>query len=311
MFPSDAAEEMDGIVSGVLDKTSSSTVDAGDLRILNTYGDWGYTRGCRSHSCWGSYVAAPVKTLSTRRTDYNGAKIAQVVGSIDFLLCAYLPSETGKLRWLNFGIPGVVISGTGVNEYGTIVSIHDSPETGAGPPVGPNVLTRSLASRLMMTLSHLPSDSSRQLDFAYHTLQPFKSWTGSFLNYYAPEGSGGVITSDPTQGFHLLRKPQASYFGGEVLVTSNQQTNGSVVPSDFTAIDAYYRGAKPKTLTDHWGALDLVDIDVGAQMMSVAYRNRGDMTLWARGRLLGTKTTPKIVIEWSDLFGGKNRRIVR
>lgn len=76
VFPSDATEEMNGIVAGVKAKTPASTVDAGDLKVLNTYGDWGYTRGCRSHSCWGSYVSTPVKTLSTRRTDYNGAKIA-------------------------------------------------------------------------------------------------------------------------------------------------------------------------------------------------------------------------------------------
>jgi hypothetical protein len=36
--------------------------------------------------------------------------------------------------------------------------------------------------------------------------------------------------------------------------------------------------------------------------MSVEYRNKGDMTVWARS-LLGTNTTPKVVIEWSKLFG--------
>jgi len=118
------------------------------------------------------------------------------------------------------------------------------------------------------------------------------------------------MISELTQGFHVLRKPQATYFGGEVIVTSNEQTDGTAGPSDFTAIDSSYRGDKPKTLADHWGSSDFVDIDVGAQLMSVEYRNRGEMTVWARGRLLGTKTTQKIVIEWSDLFGARNRRTV-
>jgi hypothetical protein len=303
VFPADALEEIDGIIAGTMAKTPSSTVDADDLKVLNTYTDWGYTLGCRSHSCWGSYVSAPVKTLSTRRADYSGAKIAQVVGSIHFLFCAYVPSQTGKIKWLNFGIPGIVISGTGVNEYGTIVSIHDSPSSGDGPPAGTNVLTRSMALRLMMTVDSLPNDISQQLDFVYKALRPYKTWTSSFLNYYAPEGNAGVISGEPARGFHNLRRPQPAYFGGEVIVTSNEQTDGASTPSDFTTINSYYSGTKPKTLADHWRALDVVNTDDGAQLMSVEYRQRGDMTVWARGRLLGTNTTSKIVIEWSDLFG--------
>ena len=149
---------------------------------------------------------------------------------------------------------------------------------------------------------NLPDDISKQLDLIYSALQPYKAWTGSFLNYYAPEGNAGVISCEPTQGFNDLRKPQNDYFGGEVIVTSNAQTNGHSTPSDFPEINAYYNGAKPKALANHWGALDVVTIDDGAQLMSVEYRNRGDMTIWSRGRLLGTKTTPKIVVEWSNLF---------
>jgi len=131
---------------------------------------------------------------------------------------------------------------------------------------------------------------------------------GFLLNYYVPEGNADVITTEPARGFHNLRKPQASYFGGEVLVTSNAPTNGTAAPPDFTGIDSYYREAKPKTLASHWGALDVVDIDAGAQLMSVEYRKRGDMTVWARGRLLGTNTTPKVVMEWSTLFGATGAR---
>jgi hypothetical protein len=302
VFPVDATEEINGIISGILAKTPSSTVDAGDLKVLNTYVDWGYTRGCRSHSCWGSYVSAPVKTLSTRRADYSGAQIAQLLGSVHFMLCAYLPSLTGKIQWFNFGIPGIVISGTGVNEYGTMVSVHDGPGSGDGPPSVDKVLTRSVATRLMMTADNLPNDISKHVDLVYSALQPYKAWTGSFLNYYVPEGHAGVISCEPTQGFNDLRKPKTDYFGGEVIVTSNTQTNGHSTPSDFPEIDAYYNGAKPKALPNHWGILDVVTIDDGAQLMSVEYRNRGDMTIWCRGRLLATKTTPKIVVEWSNLF---------
>ena len=303
VFPADALEEIGGMVAGIAARTPSSTADAGDLKVLNTYADWGYTLGCRSHSCWGSFVAAPVKTLTTRRTDYDGDKIAKVLGSVHALLCAYIPSGTGKTRWLNFGAPGSLVSATAVNEYGTVVSIHDAPGSGAGPPSGENVLTRSMALRIMMTADRLPRPLSEQVDFVYNALKPFKAWTGSFLNYYAPEGHAGVISADHNRGFQGLRKPNAAYFGGEVIVTSNEPTDGTEAPSDFAAIDAYYKDAKPKTLASHWAALDVVTMIDGAQQMSVEYRNRGDMTVWARARLKGTSTTRKIVIDWAQLFG--------
>jgi len=31
-----------------------------------------------------------------------------------------------------------------------------------------------------MTVNNLPSDISKQLDFVYKALRPYKSWTGSF-----------------------------------------------------------------------------------------------------------------------------------
>lgn len=40
VFPADATEEINGIITGILAKTPSSTVDAGDLKVLNTYADW-------------------------------------------------------------------------------------------------------------------------------------------------------------------------------------------------------------------------------------------------------------------------------
>jgi hypothetical protein len=43
--------------------------------------------------------------------------------------------------------------------------------------------------------------------------------------------------SETTHGFHNLRKPQTASFGSEVIVTFNEQTDGTAAPSDFTGID--------------------------------------------------------------------------
>lgn len=39
-----------------------SSYDMGkiDIKIMNTYSDWACVNGCRSHSCWGSFVREPV-----------------------------------------------------------------------------------------------------------------------------------------------------------------------------------------------------------------------------------------------------------
>ncbi|MBW2167452.1 MAG: putative Ig domain-containing protein, partial [Deltaproteobacteria bacterium] len=299
-FPPDMRDEIDGMVAGIQEVVQASTITPEDIIMLNTIGDWDYSPNCRAHSCWGSYVNPPVKTLSTRRLDYTS--FLEYFDSLNVLLCAYEPSDTSKVRWVNLFFPGWIIAHTSVNEFGTLVSIHDSPASGGSHGVGANVITRSAAMRYMMTIDNLPVSISQQTDFVYDALQNYVPWTGSFLNYYAPMGNAGVISCSASQGFYNLRKPRQSYFGGEVIVTSNQYTDGYSAPSDATFFNSYYSGSTPKSLADHWGLLDGVDSSNGAFQLSVEYRDRADMTIWARGRLIGTATTPIIKLEWSELF---------
>jgi len=150
------------------------------------------------------------------------------------------------------------------------------------------------------------TDVSLQVDDIFDALKAYQVWTGGFINYYAPEGNAGVFSLSASQGFFDLRKPVYSYYGGDVIVTSNQYTYGSSTPSDFQShsedIDAYYSNTAPKTLASHWGFLDKVGTSLGAQQMSVEYRGHEDMTIWVRGRLFDTATTPIIKLEWSELF---------
>ena len=131
--------------------------------------------------------------------------------------------------------------------------------------------------------------------------------TGTFLNYYAPEGYGGVMTCNPNQAgpdFYNLRTPQNVWHHGEAMITTNQWTNGSYTPpdEDFGA-DAYYNDEAPKTHESHWILVDPVDSQDGLQRLSVAYRGNGDMTIWADGRIDGIGRTPRLEYEWFELFG--------
>ena len=53
--------------------------------------------------------------------------------------------------------------------------------------------------------------------------------SGGFLNYYGPEGYGGVFTSNPFESgpdFYHIRKPQESWHHGEAMITTNTWTLG-------------------------------------------------------------------------------------
>jgi hypothetical protein len=298
--PSDVLDEIDGLLAGVQAAVPASTIDAGDIKMANTYGDWSASPLCRSHSCWGSYVTAPVKTLSSRRLDYA---TPPMFGSINHVLTAYAPSDAAKVKWVNLGFPGTISVATAVNEYGTISSLHDYQTSGAHGTG--NVITRSMAARYVLTMNDLPAEISLQLDHVYAGLSDYRCWTGTFINYYVPEGHGGVITANQTQGFYKLRTPEQSYYGGDVLVTSNQETDGTYTPSDATSLfPAYYDDPTPKTLDDHWGMLHALGSHTGFHQMSVEYRSREDMTIRFQGRLQGTDGTAVTNVEWSDLFGG-------
>jgi hypothetical protein len=135
--------------------------------------------------------------------------------------------------------------------------------------------------------------------------------TASFLNYYAPDGYGGVMVCHPypAEGpdFYYLRTPQPSWHHGEAIITTNDWTDGTFTPhdEDFGA-DWFYGQESPKTHEQHWNLL--ASRGTGnvrnLHMFSIAYRGRENMTIWADGRVAGTARTPRVEYEWADLFPG-------
>jgi len=302
--PAEIEQELDGMVDALADRYPDASIDKLDLKMLNAIGDLRY--GCRSHTCWGRYVTAPIKTLSTRRLDFPTP-----IGSLNHhVLFVYVPDD-GSARWLNMGFPGLVTAAQGVNEFGTLVSLHDYNSWGADISSGRT--PRMIACRYALT--YLPSpDLSRQLSDVFEEIQNYEIMTGTFLNYYAPEGHGGVMTCNPNRtgpDFYNLRTPQKVWHHGEAMITTNAWTNGTYTPSDEDfGVDEYYNDQSPKTHESHWRLVDPVDPQDGLQRLSVAYRGKEDMTIWADGRIDGTgnlgdslRRTPRLEYEWFELFG--------
>jgi len=285
--PAEIEQELDGIVDGVKTAQPTATIDKVDLKIVNTYGDWSYA--CRSHSAWGSFVGGTTKTLSTRRLDFSVPITLNTTRH--HLLLARDPSD-GSVRWVNLAWPGYVVSVTGVNEYGTLASLHDYQSSLA---IGAH-MPRTVAVRYALTaVRDLPLE--KHLDTVFAELTKHTISTGTFINYYVPEGHGGVLTCPAGQKCSKLRKPQADYFNGEVLITTNDETDGHSTPAGGEFMESYYKAGGPKTITDHQALMG----HSGMHLITVDYRRRGDMTLWAEGRV-STGVTPTIKVEWSQLF---------
>jgi MYXO-CTERM domain-containing protein len=289
--PDALEQELDGIVEGVKAFDPKADIDKMDLKIINTFGDW-INAGCRSHSAWGSWVKPPVKTLSTRRLDYEGMVPKSITAARHHVLIARAPSD-GSIHWVNLGAPGWVTTVTGVNEYGTLSSLHDYQsyfKIGAYMP-------RMVAVRFVLTAPKgKPLD--QHLDTAWTELTKYSIMTGTFINYYVPEGHGGVFTCPAGQKCNKKRTPQPEFHKGEVLVTANTETDGKTTPSDDKFMDGYYKKGGTKTLADHYGLMG----HVGFHLLSVAYRGKGDMTIWFEGELTSGSTTPTQKVEWKDLF---------
>ncbi len=302
--PPEIEDEFDGMVASLAVTHPSAAIDKLDLKVANTYSDYSYA--CRSHICWGRYVAAPIKTLATRRLDFG----SPTPTSNHHVLAARDPND-GSPRWVNLAWPGAVTSATGVNEFGTLVSLHDYNSYGADLSAGR--MPRSVVARYALTFA-TGGDLSTHLTDVYAELQKYEIMTGGFVNYYAPEGHGGVMTANPYQAgpdFYDLRVPQAVWHHGEAMITTNTQTDGTTTPGDedFGA-DDYYDDESPKTLESHW---DLLWSSGGNKLhvMSVAYRGRGDMTIWADGRIDPPHggRTPRLEWEWSELFGPETESV--
>lgn len=281
------ADELSGMVAGVKSVRADAKLDETDIKILNTFSDWGYA--CRSHSCWGRYVQAPVKTLSTRRLDF-GTPFPAVLHHV---LCAWDPSD-GSPRFANLAWPGYVAVITGVNEYGTLVSLHDY---NSDLSLQSGVVPRSIATRLALTgFSNLALPD--QLGWAEQELGKISIATGTFINFYAPEGYAGVFTCPPGKACGVARRPQPDYLFGEAIMTTNSQTDGHTTPGGGAFMYNYYTiDNGPKDLASHYELMG----HTGLHLLSLAYRGRGDMTIWFEGRT-DNGVTPRVELEWSELF---------
>ena len=204
---------------------------------------------------------------------------------------------------MNLAWPGIVTVVQGINEYGTLVSLHDYQSFPAD--LSPGRISRLVAARYAVTYAS-GDDISTHLDQVFAELQNYEIMTGGFINYYAPQGFGGVINCSPyaaRSDFYPLRRPQEVWHHGEAMVTTNQDTTGTYTPSDEdVGVDAYYDDESPKTHESHWHLLDPVAGNHALSRLSVACRGRRDMTVWADGRIDGIGRTPRLEYEWSELF---------
>jgi hypothetical protein len=295
-IPTVIEDEINGIVDCLAITHPSENIDELDVKALQTAGEWWY-QGCRGHTCWGRYVAEPIKTLSTVRLDWP----ATISSLYHHLICVHDPND-GSPQWISFGWPGVVAVVTGVNEFGTVIRIQDYNSHDLDMISGR--VSRGIISRYATTYVTSP-DVSTHLADVYTELQNYEVMSGGFLNYYAPEGHGGVFTSNPFQSgpdFYHIRTPQESWHHGEAMVTTNTWTDGTYTPSDEDfGVDSYYDDESPKTQESHWDLLNKTGWHLNLHMVSVAYRSQGDMTIWFEGRI-GSKRTPRLEWEWEDLF---------
>jgi hypothetical protein len=284
-LPAGIEDEIAGILAGVKSQNPNMDMDELDVKLMNTFSDWAYYHGCRSHSCWGRFVQDPVKTLSTRRLDYG----TPFDMALHHVLCAWDPGD-GSPRFVNLAWPGYVAVITAVNRYGTVSSLHDF---GSGATFPDGALCRSVAARYILTgMGDLPPSGHR--DWAQQQLTDMDVACSSFINYYVPGGQGGVFTCSSGGSCGQLRVPQSDYFNGEVLITTNTQTDGHSMPSDDGFMDPYYQQGGPKTLQSHFELMG----SGGLHLMSVEFRGEEDMTIWVQGR----GRSDRLELEWSDLF---------
>jgi hypothetical protein len=298
--PAEIEQELDGLVAGVKAARPTAVLTTIDLKILNAFGDW-ITVACRSHSAWGSFMQSPIRTLSTRRLDYPLP--AAMTATHHHVLVGRRPSS--GIHWVSLGWPGFVVAATAVNEFGTLASIHDYNSVMDFVAGG---MPRSVLARYALTLvDGLPV--AQHLDAVYTALGKEKILTSTFLNYYVPDGHGGVITCLKGAPCSKLRVPQSDYFGGQVLLTTNSETDGHSTPSGGSFMDSYYAAGGQKTLQSHFDLMDQGKLSGSPEQhrMTVAYRNPGDMTIWAWGALsLGM--TPIMKWEFADLVAAEASR---
>ncbi len=288
--PAEMVDELQGMMDALAIAHPAAAVDLTDLKILNSFSDWGWGWACRSHACWGGMVKPGVEMLATRLLGIG----TPFPALNHHVICAWEPDD-GSPWWINVAWPGYVTVITAVNEYGSQLSLHDYDVSGT---LGSSPMPRSVAARLLLTHPDGP-DIANHLDEGFAVLQTCEAWISSFINYFSPGGHGGVITCTTDLGYSELREPQAVYFNGEVLVTSNEWTDGSFTPGGAWFMEAYYNQGGPKDLADHWDSMP--DQGNPLHLVSTEFRGGRDMTLWFEGRL-DPGGTGRLEWEWDDLF---------
>lgn len=298
--PAEIEREIEGVLAGVRAARPDAAIDTIDIKVVNTIGDWFYPPACNSHSSWGSFVESPVRALHSRRLD---TPLLLVSPSIKHhVIVARQASDGSRVRWVNAAWPGYVTSLTGVNEHGVQVSLHDLVgEMKAALEAGH--LPRFVAARQALTVvGGVPLE--RQLDFVVKSLAAYTIMSGGFINYYAPEGHGGVLTCLAGQSCSRVRRPMPAFHNGEVLITTNFDTDGLGAPQWGEYIDEFYKVGGPKTLAEHFDLLKHgKPFSPVVHLLSVAYRGQGDMTLWFEGVIDNNGTAgPRLELEFADLF---------
>jgi hypothetical protein len=294
-LPAAANQEFQGIYEGMRSVHPETTADIIDLKVCSTFGDWAYAMACRSTSCWDEWVEPPFTTLSARKLQFYTLP-ASVTQQWHHVICAWEPND-GTPAWVNFGFPGYATCVTGVNEHGTVASLHDwNSSSGTN---WPDALPRTMACRWVLTMD-LGPDPSTHLQTAFAALQPYHAAAGGFLNYYVPDGGAGVIKSSKSLGFYAVRLPRPEYMNGHSMSTNNSDIDGTVGIEPW---QVYYQTLDPSggvraTMTGLWNcAWEATDMHV----VEVGFRDTRDMTIWFRGRLQSSSTA-RVEWDWANLF---------
>jgi hypothetical protein len=288
--PVEMVDELQGMMDALAVSHPAASADLTDLKILNSYSDWGWGWACKSHACWGSMVQPGVGMLATRLLGMDTLFPALN----HHVICAWEPDD-GSPWWINVAWPGYVTVITAVNEYGSQVSLHDWKVYGT---LGTSPMPRSVAARFLLTHPDGP-DIENHLAEGFAELTLCDAWTSSFINHFSPDGHGGVVTCTTDLGYHDLRVPQAVYFDGEVLLTCNEWTDGTYTPGGGWFMEYYYDEGGPKELADHWDTME--GLGPPLHLVSTEFREGRDMTLWFEGRL-DQGLTGRLEWQWDELF---------
>ncbi|MFP4458946.1 MAG: T9SS type A sorting domain-containing protein [Candidatus Zixiibacteriota bacterium] len=280
-------EEFQAIADGVNDARPGSDITGTEVKAFNLFGDIAYA--CRSVSSWGSTTAeSEFTTISTRRLDYSDMGI----DAQNHHMIAIFQPEDGSPDWINFGWPGFVTVVTAVNEYGTLSSLHDF--YGSGTVMG-DALPRVLAARWILCME-FDEDISTHAAMAFDSLSGYMCPTGGFLNYYVPDGHGGVISHNYTAGFHDLRRPNSSCYLGQAIYTNNSIIDGSYVGEPWTG---YYESNASSGMITMDGQWDVSGPSF--HRLTIGVRERGDNKIWFEGQQ-PVGNTPRIELEWAEIM---------